>query len=134
MTPIVLEEHLTPADFEDVSAFSRDLKRLSRELQSPVIALAQLSRFVEQRTDMRPLLSPARLRADRGRCRRRRDAYRDDYYHADSESRGETELLIRKSRQATPAPTASYGWTFDAEHQRFTSSNDRAQHSRDTAF
>ena len=85
---------------EDVSSFSRGLKRLARELGCPVIAVAQLSRQVEQRTDKRPLLSDLR---ESGQIEADADAvimlYRDDYYHEDSDKPGETELLIRKNRQ-----------------------------------
>ena len=85
---------------EDVSAFSRGLKRLARELECPVIALSQLSRQVEQRTDKRPLLSDLR---ESGQIEADADVvcmlYRDDYYHDDSEHPGRTELLVRKSRQ-----------------------------------
>jgi len=84
---------------EDVSSFSRGLKRLARELDVPVIAVAQLSRQVEQRTDKRPLLSDLR---ESGQIEADADAvimlYRDDYYHDDSERPGETELLVRKNR------------------------------------
>ena len=84
---------------EDVSSFSRGLKRLARELNVPVIAVAQLSRQVEQRTDKRPLLSDLR---ESGQIEADADAvimlYRDDYYHDDSECPGETELLVRKNR------------------------------------
>jgi replicative DNA helicase len=85
---------------EDVSSFSRGLKRLARELECPVIAVAQLSRQVEQRTDKRPLLSDLR---ESGQIEADADAvimlYRDDYYHEDSEMPGETELIVRKNRQ-----------------------------------
>jgi len=84
---------------EDVSSFSRGLKRLARELDCPVIAVAQLSRQVEQRTDKRPLLSDLR---ESGQIEADADAvimlYRDDYYHDDSDRPGETELLVRKNR------------------------------------
>jgi replicative DNA helicase len=87
---------------EDVSAFSRGLKRLSRELDCAVIAVAQLSRQVEQRTDKRPLLSDLR---ESGQIEADADAvimlYRDDYYHEDSDKPGQTELLIRKNRQGS---------------------------------
>ena len=87
---------------EDVSGFSRGLKRLSRELDCAVMAVAQLSRQVEQRTDKRPLLSDLR---ESGQIEADADAvimlYRDDYYHEDSERPGETELLVRKNRQGS---------------------------------
>lgn len=106
---------------EDVSTFSRGLKRLAREMDCPVLALAQLSRLVEQRTDKRPLLSDLR---ESGQIEADADAvvmlYRDDYYHADSETPGETELLVRKSRQGRAGADAVVRLHFDAGHQRFS--------------
>jgi len=106
---------------EDVSTFSRGLKRLAREMNCPVLALAQLSRLVEQRTDKRPLLSDLR---ESGQIEADADAvvmlYRDDYYHTDSETPGETELLVRKSRQGRAGADAVIRLHFDAAHQRFT--------------
>jgi replicative DNA helicase len=85
---------------EDVSAFSRGLKRLARELRCPVIAVAQLSRAVEQRPDKRPLLSDLR---ESGQLEADADCvlmlYRDDYYDSDSERAGEMDVIVRKNRQ-----------------------------------
>ena len=85
---------------EDVSEFSRGLKRLARELNCPVIAVAQLSRAVEQRPDKRPLLSDLR---ESGQIEADADCvlmlYRDDYYDPDSERPGEMDIIVRKNRQ-----------------------------------
>jgi replicative DNA helicase len=85
---------------EDVSAFSRGLKRIARELRCPVIAVAQLNRSVESRPDKRPLLSDLR---ESGQIEADADVvamlYRDDYYDEDSERPGEMDILIRKNRQ-----------------------------------
>ena len=85
---------------EDVSAFSRGLKRLARELRCPVIAVAQLNRSVEARPDKRPQLSDLR---ESGQIEADADVvcmlYRDDYYDQDSERPGEMDILIRKNRQ-----------------------------------
>ena len=85
---------------EDVSAFSRGLKRLARELRCPVIAVAQLNRAVEARPDKRPQLADLR---ESGQIEADADCvimlYRDDYYDADSERPGEMDMLIRKNRQ-----------------------------------
>jgi replicative DNA helicase len=85
---------------EDVSEFSRGLKRLARELACPVIAVAQLSRAVEQRPDKRPLLSDLR---ESGQIEADADCvlmlYRDDYYDSDSERPGELDIIVRKNRQ-----------------------------------
>ena len=85
---------------EDVSAFSRGLKRLARELRCPVIAVAQLNRSVESRPDKRPQLSDLR---ESGQIEADADVvcmlYRDDYYDPDSERPGEMDILIRKNRQ-----------------------------------
>jgi len=105
---------------EDVSTFSRGLKRLAREMNCPVIALAQLSRGVEQRTDKRPLLSDLR---ESGQIEADADVvvmmYRDDYYHSDSEHPGETELLIRKNRHGAAGADAVVRLHFDTACQRF---------------
>jgi replicative DNA helicase len=85
---------------EDVSEFSRGLKRLAREMQCPVLAVAQLSRAVEQRPDKRPLLSDLR---ESGQIEADADCvlmlYRDDYYDRDSERPGEMDVIVRKNRQ-----------------------------------
>jgi replicative DNA helicase len=74
---------------EDVSGFSRGLKRLARELRCPVIAVAQLSRAVEQRPDKRPVLPDLR---ESGQIEGDADCvlmlYRDDYYDRDSRAAG----------------------------------------------
>jgi replicative DNA helicase len=84
---------------EDVSEFSRGLKRLARELSCPVLAVAQLSRAVEQRPDKRPVLSDLR---ESGQIEADADCvlmlYRDDYYDPDSERPGEMDIIVRKNR------------------------------------
>lgn len=85
---------------EDVSEFSRGLKRLAREMSCPVLAVAQLSRAVEQRPDKRPVLSDLR---ESGQIEADSDCvlmlYRDDYYDRDSERPGEMDIIVRKNRQ-----------------------------------
>ena len=85
---------------EDVSEFSRGLKRLARELSCPVLAVAQLSRAVEPRPDKRPVLSDLR---ESGQIEADADCvlmlYRDDSYDADSERPGEMDIIVRKNRQ-----------------------------------
>ena len=93
-------EHPTGNRVEDVSEFSRGLKRLARELHCPVLAVAQLSRAVEQRPDKRPVLSDLR---ESGQIEADADCvlmlYRDDYYDPDSERPGEMDIIVRKNRQ-----------------------------------
>lgn len=86
--------------YDRVSENSRALKILARELDVPVIVVAQLNRGVEARPDKRPLLSDLR---ESGRVEEDADVvlmlYRDEYYTGnDSERPGETDLLIRKNR------------------------------------
>ena len=92
---------------EDVSEFSRGLKRLARELNCPVVAVAQLSRAVEQRPDKRPLLSDLR---ESGQIEADADCvlmlYRDDYYDPDSERPGEMDIIVRKNRQGKLGTTS----------------------------
>ena len=84
---------------QEISEISRSLKAIARELNVPIIALAQLSRACEQRTDHRPILSDLR---ESGAIEQDADLvgfiYRDDYYHPESEKKGVAEIIIAKQR------------------------------------
>ena len=98
---------------QEVSAISRQLKKLAKELHVPVIALSQLSRSVEQRQDKRPVLSDIR---ESGSIEQDADIvsflYRDDYYRDEEEGEenkevsaeddnGEVEVIIEKNRSGS---------------------------------
>jgi replicative DNA helicase len=72
---------------------------LSSDLGVPVIAISQLSRAVEQRTDKRPVLSDLR---DSGSIEQDADlvmfVYRDEYYNPDSQDQGLAEIILAKNR------------------------------------
>jgi replicative DNA helicase len=95
---------LRPDGYQDsrvlqIGEMSRGLKILAGELQVPVIALSQLSRAVESRTDKHPMLSDLR---ESGSLEQDSDLvmfiYRDEYYDPESERQGEADLIIAKHR------------------------------------
>ncbi len=87
---------------EEVSKISRSLKLMARELEVPVVALAQLSREVEKRTDKKPIMADLR---DSGSIEQDADIvmflYREDYYNKVSERPNEADLIISKNRSGS---------------------------------
>ena len=102
----------------EVSEFSRQLKLLAKELDVPVVALSQLNRGPEQRTDKKPLLSDLR---ESGSLEQDADMVillnRPDLYDKESERAGEADFDVAKHRNG---PTKSITVAFQGHYSRFT--------------
>jgi replicative DNA helicase len=104
---------------QEVSEFSRQMKLLAKELEVPVVALSQLNRGPETRTDKRPMLSDLR---ESGSLEQDADMviliHREDAYDKDSPRAGEADLMVVKHRNG---PTQNIAVAFQGHRSRFTS-------------
>ena len=104
---------------QEISEISRSLKALARELNVPLIAISQLSRAVEQRSDHRPQLSDLR---ESGAIEQDADVVllllREEYYNPTDENKGLADMIIAKQRNG---PTGTITLTFISEFVRFES-------------
>jgi replicative DNA helicase len=102
---------------QEISEISRSLKALARELHIPVIAISQLSRAVEARTDHRPQLSDLR---ESGAIEQDADVVvlilREEYYNPTSDNQGIAEVIIAKQRNG---PVGTFKLSFIKEYTRF---------------
>jgi len=108
---------------QEISAISRGLKGIARELNVPLIALSQLSRSVESRTPQIPQLQDLR---ESGSIEQDADVvaflYREDYYNPESERKNIMDIFIKKHRNG---PTGAVELYFDREKQQFRSVDTR---------
>jgi len=102
---------------QEVSEFSRSMKLLAKELDVPVIAISQLNRGPEQRTDKRPMVSDLR---ESGSIEQDADIvmllHREDMYEPESMRAGEADFIIAKHRNG---PTATISVAFQGHYSRF---------------
>ena len=111
---------------QQISAISRSLKGLARELDVPIIALSQLSRGVESRPDKRPMMSDLR---DSGAIEQDADIimfiYRDEYYNRDDvNNKGKAEVIIAKHRNG---PVGTIELLFQSNITKFKNSTKTAE-------
>jgi replicative DNA helicase len=102
---------------QEVSEFSRAMKLLAKELDVPVVALSQLNRGPEQRTDKKPMLADLR---ESGSIEQDSDVvllvHRPDLYEPETERAGEADIIIAKHRNG---PTATVPVSFQGHYSRF---------------
>lgn len=111
---------------QELSRVTRSLKGLARELNVPVMALSQLSRGVEARTNKRPMMSDLR---ESGSIEQDADLiimlYRDEYYNPDTPDRGIAEIIITKHRNG---PVGTVKMLFDPQFTQFRNLATPAEH------
>ncbi|MFP4456732.1 MAG: replicative DNA helicase [Clostridia bacterium] len=114
---LVTSPHRSENRQQEIAYITRQLKELARELDVPLIALAQLSRQVEQRQDKRPMLSDLR---ESGEIEQTADVvgfiYREDYYDENTDQKNVAEFLISKQRNG---PTGKIKLMFNKQYGRF---------------
>ena len=102
---------------QEVSEFSRALKLLAKELEVPVIAVAQLNRGPEQRGDKKPMMSDLR---ESGSLEQDADVvmllHREDAYDKESPRAGEADIIVAKHRNG---PTSTIQVAFQGHYSRF---------------
>ncbi|MDP9396125.1 MAG: replicative DNA helicase [Actinomycetota bacterium] len=102
---------------QEVSEFSRALKLLAKELEVPVIAISQLNRGPEQRTDKKPMMSDLR---ESGSIEQDADMvillHREELYERESPRAGEADFIVAKHRNG---PTATITVAFQGHYSRF---------------
>ena len=123
----LMQGHLAKSDNrqQEISEISRSLKALARELSVPLIAISQLSRAVEQRSDHRPQLSDLR---ESGAIEQDADLVllllREEYYNPTEENKGIAEVIIAKQRNG---PTGSLNLAFLGEYMKFETISARSE-------
>ena len=108
---------------QEVSEFSRSIKLLAKELEIPIVAVAQLNRDSERRNDRRPQVADLR---ESGSLEQDADVvlliHRDDMFNKDSDRRGLAEIIIGKQRSG---PTGTLELEFQGQYARFAESFDQ---------